>query len=158
MGKGMFYFFMGIWTLMHSNSLHTQERDTQYQCWCRFYCSCNKVHCVDSVMGLLSWIDTPIMHACNVFTDLFMQFWSLCDRYCLTLKVLVTTIDAGCMDVGPVRYKPALLPLCPIIRILSYGNCQRSTHSISLTSPTLHPPEIILLKSGPVHQLSWLAL
>ena len=43
----------------------------------------------------------------------------------LTLKVLVTTIDAqweGMGDVGLARYEPALLPLCPTIRVLSYSN------------------------------------
>ena len=43
----------------------------------------------------------------------------------LTLKVLVTTIDAqweGMGDVGSVRYEPALLPPCPTIRVLSYSN------------------------------------
>ena len=43
----------------------------------------------------------------------------------LTLKVLVTTIDAqweGMGDVGSARYEPALLPPCPTIRILSYSN------------------------------------
>ena len=43
----------------------------------------------------------------------------------LTLKVLVTTIDAqweGMGDVGSSRYEPALLPLCPTIRVLSYSN------------------------------------
>ena len=42
----------------------------------------------------------------------------------LTLKVLVTTIDAqweGMGDVGSARYEPALLPLCPTIRVLSYS-------------------------------------
>ena len=34
-------------------------------------------------------------------------------------------------DVGSARYEPALLPPCQTIRILSYSNCQRSTHSIS---------------------------
>ena len=37
----------------------------------------------------------------------------------LTLKVLVTTIDAqweGMGDVGSARYEPALLPPCPTIR------------------------------------------
>ena len=44
---------------------------------------------------------------------------------CLTLKVLVTTIDAqweGMGDVGSARYEPALLPSCPTIRVLSYSN------------------------------------
>ena len=44
---------------------------------------------------------------------------------CLTLKVLVTTIDAqweGMGDVGSPRYEPALLPPCPTIRVLSYSN------------------------------------
>ena len=43
----------------------------------------------------------------------------------LTLKVLVTTIDAQCEgmgDVGSARYEPALLPPCPTIRVLSYSN------------------------------------
>ena len=43
----------------------------------------------------------------------------------LTLKVLVTTIDAqweGMGDVGPASYEPALLPPCPTIRVLSYSN------------------------------------
>ena len=43
----------------------------------------------------------------------------------LTLKVLVTTIDAqweGMRDVGSARYEPALLPPCPTIRVLSYSN------------------------------------
>ena len=40
----------------------------------------------------------------------------------LTLKVLVATIDAqweGMGDVGSARYKPALLPPCPTIRVLT---------------------------------------
>ena len=43
----------------------------------------------------------------------------------LTLKVLVTTIDAqweGMRDVGSARYEPALLPPCLTIRVLSYSN------------------------------------
>ena len=45
--------------------------------------------------------------------------------FSLTLKVLVTTIDAqweGMGDVGSARYEPALLPPCPTIRVLSYSN------------------------------------
>ena len=43
----------------------------------------------------------------------------------LTLKVLVTTIDAqweGMGDVGSVGYKSALLPPCPTVRVLSYSD------------------------------------
>ena len=43
----------------------------------------------------------------------------------LTLKVLVTTIDAqweGMGDVGSAMYEPALLPPCPTIRAISYSN------------------------------------
>ena len=62
----------------------------------------------------------------------------------LTLKVLVTTIDAlgrtlwkriitaqceGMGEVGSARYEPALLPPCPSIRLLSYNNCQRPSHN-----------------------------
>ena len=38
---------------------------------------------------------------------------------------LVATVDAqweGMGDVGSARYEPALLPLCPTIRVLSYSN------------------------------------
>ena len=35
----------------------------------------------------------------------------------------------GMGEVGSARYEPALLPPCPSIRVLSYSNCQRSTHS-----------------------------
>ena len=48
---------------------------------------------------------------------------SLCNK--LTLKVLVTTIDAqweGMGDEGSARYEPALLPPCPTIRVLSYSD------------------------------------
>ena len=47
------------------------------------------------------------------------------NRLVLTLKVLVTTINAqweGMGDVGSARYEPALLPPCPTIRVLSYSN------------------------------------
>ena len=43
----------------------------------------------------------------------------------LSLKVLVTTIDAqseGMGDVGSARYEPALLSPCPTIRVLRYSN------------------------------------
>ena len=49
----------------------------------------------------------------------------IADDRILTLKVLVTTIDAqweGMGDVGSARYEPALLPPCPTIRVLSYSN------------------------------------
>ena len=43
----------------------------------------------------------------------------------LTLKVLVTTIDAqweGMGNVGSARCEPALLLPCPTIRVFSYSN------------------------------------
>ena len=43
----------------------------------------------------------------------------------LTLKVLLTTIDAQWEGMGNVespRYEPALLRPCPTIRVLSYSN------------------------------------
>ena len=46
-------------------------------------------------------------------------------RPVLTLKMLVTTIDAqweGMGDVGSARYEMALVPPCPTIRVLSYSN------------------------------------
>ena len=51
---------------------------------------------------------------------------TLMDSDILTLKVLVTTIDAqweGMGDVGSARYDyEVLLPPCPTIRVLSYSN------------------------------------
>ena len=52
--------------------------------------------------------------------DYYGRRWS----FFLTLKVLVTTIDAqweGMGDVGSARYEPALPP-CLTIRVLSYSN------------------------------------
>ena len=40
-------------------------------------------------------------------------------------NLIIATIDAqweGMGDVGSARYEPALLPLCPTIRVLSYSN------------------------------------
>ena len=55
--------------------------------------------------------------------DLFLYCNGDANSLHLTLKVLVTTIDAqweGMGDVGSARYEPALLPPCPTIRVLSY--------------------------------------
>ena len=40
----------------------------------------------------------------------------------------------GMGEVGSARYKPALLPPCPSIRVLSYSNCQE-IHSRQQTGP-----------------------
>ena len=34
-------------------------------------------------------------------------------------------------EVRSARYEPALVPPCPSIKVLSYSNCQRSSHSMS---------------------------
>ena len=46
------------------------------------------------------------------------------------LNRVITAQREGMGDVGAARYEPALLPPCLTIRVLSYNNCQRSTHSI----------------------------
>ena len=59
----------------------------------------------------------------DTFSKLYPCFMVVLDT--LTLKVLVTTIDAqweGMGDVGSARYDPALLLPCPTIRVLSYSN------------------------------------
>ena len=43
----------------------------------------------------------------------------------------ITAQWEGMGDVGSARYEPALLPPSTTIRVLSYSNCQRSTHSSS---------------------------
>ena len=45
--------------------------------------------------------------------------------------MIITAHWEGMGDVGLARYEPALLSPCPTIRVLSYINSQRSTHSIS---------------------------
>ena len=53
------------------------------------------------------------------------------DNWCtVTLWNRIMTAQCeGMGEVGSARYEPALLPPCPSIRVLSYSNCQRSTHS-----------------------------
>ena len=53
------------------------------------------------------------------------------DNWC-TVTLWNRTMTAQCEgmgEVGSARYEPALLPPCQSIRVLSYSNCQRSTHS-----------------------------
>ena len=85
---------------------------------------------------------------CHHLIDVHLHKFFTCldiNRIGLTLTVLVTAIDAlgpllnrvitaqweGMGDAGAARYKPALHPSSPTIRVLSYSNCQRSTHSSS---------------------------
>ena len=42
---------------------------------------------------------------------------------------IMTAQCEGMGEVGSARYEPAVLPPCLSIRVLSYSNCQRSTHS-----------------------------
>ena len=62
----------------------------------------------------------------HLFTNCFIKISPLLGiKTVLTLKVLVTTIDAqweGMGDVGSARYELALLPPCPTIRVLSFSN------------------------------------
>ena len=77
--------------------------------------------------------ESPFISFCTTFCKsvlvfvifFFANFLYACYSSLLTLKVLVTTIDAqweGMGDVGSARYEPALLPPCPTIRVLSYSN------------------------------------
>ena len=59
---------------------------------------------------------------CPLFAYLSIIYVSQMSSVSLTLKVLVTTIDAqweGMGDVGSAGYEPALLPPCPTIRVLA---------------------------------------
>ena len=55
------------------------------------------------------------------------------DNWCTgtLLNRIITAQWEGMRDVGSVGYELALLPPCPTIRVSSYSNCYRSTHSIS---------------------------
>ena len=82
--------------------------------------------------GTLDWITLTRYALCyrDRLTLLLTLLWVTAliiqhYRWQLTLKVLVTTIDAqweGMGDVGSARYELALLPPCPTIRVLSYSN------------------------------------
>ena len=67
------------------------------------------------------WVNKQIKTPGIYVTDVSLRNQSI-----LTLiKVLIATIDAqweGMGVVGSARYKPALLPPCPTIRVLSYSN------------------------------------
>ena len=61
---------------------------------------------------------------CSLYS-IYMCVSNCIALWALTLKVLVTTIDAqweGMGDVGLARYEPALLPPYPTIRVLSYSD------------------------------------
>ena len=78
------------------------------------------------------------------FTVAWVMYF-VCDIFLkLTFKVLVSTVDLlghiktiiaayweAMWDVEPVRYEPAILLSCSTIMVLSYNNCQRSSHSMS---------------------------
>ena len=81
-----------------------------------------KFPCILAAMTLLStWSSIKTSHHIISYKTGFL----LLNCACLTLTVLVTTIDAqweGMGDVGSARYEPILLPPCPTIRVLSYSN------------------------------------
>ena len=72
------------------------------------------------------WLESHPWHAprtCFPITYLFA--WKIARKVYKICVLLVTTIDAqweGMGDVGSARYKPALLPPCPTIRVLNYNN------------------------------------
>ena len=71
-----------------------------------------------------SLCDLPDESSCNTMISRLAGGKNAKHRV-LTLKVLVATIDAqweGMGDVGSARYKPALLPPCTTISVLSYSN------------------------------------
>ena len=88
-----------------------------------------KVHGAPRIMGVLTHLDhfKQTKQLQKTKKRLKHRFWTEVDqvRVTLTIKVLVLTIDAQWEemgDVGSARYEPALLPLCPTIRVLSYRN------------------------------------
>ena len=79
---------------------------------------------------LVVLLTIPVMHGSNVFRNIDLCWGRVevvhtCKDENLTLKVLVTTIDAQWEwmgDVGSARNEPSLLLPCPTIRVLSYSN------------------------------------
>ena len=66
-----------------------------------------------------------VWERCNSLDSALHSLISVKGDPYLTLKVLVTTIDAqweGMGDEGSARYEPALLPAYPTIMVLSYSN------------------------------------
>ena len=76
-----------------------------------------------SLLGMKPTVFINHTKNCGSTTYIYCDY--LLGSLFLTLKVLVTTIDAqleGMGDVGLARYEPALLPPCPTISVLSYSN------------------------------------
>ena len=106
---------------------------------CRYYiytgvALTNKKQKIDMKNSKLQFLLCIITVLSNADVFLLFEVQKFCTDYhtlghdkvsMLTLKVLVRTIDAqweGMGDVGSARYKPALLPPSPTIRVLSYSN------------------------------------
>ena len=132
-------------------SAATETYKIQYLCWgevtsYRYYTIRTTMALskyVDQVMELsepaVTWApEHPWLASCMLASSLAVVYYvknKVCSKWfqqlmyfffhCLTLKVLVTTIDAqweGMGDVGSAKYEPALLPPCPTNRVLSYSN------------------------------------
>ena len=82
-------------------------------------------HVISSDGSGIEWRYFPIWMLS--FLSFFLFHWCTRARY----NRIITAQLEGMGDVGSARYEPALLPPCLTIRVLSYSNGQRSTHSIS---------------------------
>ena len=116
-----------------SFSIFTFPYCKQFQCCENFsFCYSQCIIIQNSKLEPLAWIEN--FHYIYFWQQQAFNSWSAChDNWCFG-TLLNRTIAAsweGMGDVGSARYEPALLPPCPTIRVLSYSNCQRSTHSIS---------------------------
>ena len=109
-------------TLVYTCALLFRTKDSGiFVSWCRCkiraYCVYTKLQII--MNGILILKTAFLQEALAIRT----KKMKLCKM--LTLKVLVTTIDAqweGMGDVRSARYELALLPPCPTIRVLSYSN------------------------------------
>ena len=110
--------------VIHAIYIQLRRKKTIWGLWDQtfsmyFVCECS------SVLRVMYGLSTCVVH--------INSYSASHDNWCTgTLLNRVITVQwEGMGDVGVARYEPALLPPCPTIKVLSYSNYQRSTHSSS---------------------------
>ena len=108
------------------------------------YCKQSLMKCMPKIQNhhriswtnrLLEWVNSQSSNDDNWRTGTF-------------LSRIIAAQWEGIGDVGSAKYEMALLPPCPTTTVLSFSNCQRSTHSISRwrfrnLAPKVKPARIV---------------
>ena len=123
----------GLWALFQEWGLACWIR----RCTCTMYQTCIVLACIlrcshhfySADIYSYLWISQIIS---NNHRSPFINSYSASQENWCTVTLWNRIMTAQCKgmgEVGSARCKQALLPPCPSIRVLSFSNCQRSTHS-----------------------------